>query len=1144
MKHIRYLLLLVLLIPAIGWADFLGIKKASEVIDFEINEPLDATGLPIKPDSMHLVTRSGGTELYVASSTTWPFAAIGVDTLVQWGDTLYGFSDQIQDIDGSGGNFLMSIAVVSFGDDLPFLTSHTVQVVSDSLNMYLNHIVDSDTLEFIAANVITATSIATDAITAAKIASAAIAADEIATDAIGAAEIAANAIGASEIADNAIDAGAIATAAIGADEIATDAIGAAEVAAGAIVQGTEATGFLIVSDNIGINWADVANPTAAVNLTQTNIRDVSLNDADSVKLLAIKTATDQLNFTGTDVKATLDGEKVVVSGFDADAINAAAIAADGIAEIQNGLSTFDNTSDSVIVDVSAAATANGLVDEVQSGLSTFDNTTDSVLVDVSAAATAAGLIDEIASAVAAGSVEDSAYILDDFDGDGYVTIEDWDSLFHRFFTTASTVDSIKDTLEDMSTRLLATGFATHSQVDSLKDTVEDISTRIGGASADTASIRAAFENWPIVANAVEINDNAEAAETLAVICDPDLATDILTTSNTPTASAFKDSLWAIHASEVYNAAGDTSLVDKLLSAAAAGGGDTNSFEVEDIMDSMRVVFSDSVLNAIADANKENFKADTNQAWAATSASDLDSAVASRIVGRKIWGQAVGGAGSTDSVAVTARYVGTIAGMDANAIGSGDIASGAITASVVADGTVDSATFASNAITQYAMAPNAIGSSELDANAIGSSELAANCITSSEIADGAIDAGAIATDAITAAKLATNAITSDEIAAGAIVNGTEATGFLGSTALDSVNNAITATNKANFKATGFSTFNVASDKVTLVDSSALHLHDIIDSLNNQIWASVGTGVPDSVAAGIHDILDSLANQAWASIFSMPDSIPAGIHDILDTLANQIWASTGGTATIDGDTLLFYFGQIVNDSNLARYVTADDYKGGTGTGPDPLLVYVLNTADSSAISSATVSVDTKWDGAGTEYASGTNGAGLASFGLNDGDSLLIMGVATLFSTSVDSIVKASGTDVCTLWATAPVISSPSSASLTRVYGDFFTGNGDTLANAKVHIELYGATSAIDTSINVQITATVIDTVTNSSGRFTADLYRNANLWVGTGKPSPWWRATISHSRLKGVPATIYFYIEESDTTFNLNDITKTIKYNPPY
>ncbi len=46
------------------------------------------------------------------------------------------------------------------------------------------------------------------------------------------------------------------------------------------------------------------------------------------------------------------------------------------------------------------------------------------------------------------------------------------------FSTHSQVDSLKDTVEDMSSRLLATGFATHSQVDSLKDTVEDMSTRL------------------------------------------------------------------------------------------------------------------------------------------------------------------------------------------------------------------------------------------------------------------------------------------------------------------------------------------------------------------------------------------------------------------------------------------------------------------------------------------------------------------------------------------------------------------------------------------------------------------------------------------------------------------------------------------
>lgn len=59
-------------------------------------------------------------------------------------------------------------------------------------------------------------------------------------------------------------------------------------------------------------------------------------------LNAIKLKTDQLNFTGTDVKATLDSEKVQVSGIDADVINAASLAAAAVTKIQNSLGTEAN----------------------------------------------------------------------------------------------------------------------------------------------------------------------------------------------------------------------------------------------------------------------------------------------------------------------------------------------------------------------------------------------------------------------------------------------------------------------------------------------------------------------------------------------------------------------------------------------------------------------------------------------------------------------------------------------------------------------------------------------------------------------------------------------------------------------------------
>jgi len=52
-----------------------------------------------------------------------------------------------------------------------------------------------------------------------------------------------------------------------------------------LLTGTDtAVSTLTASDNIGINWADVANPTTAVNLTQTDIRHVNGNVSGTANL--------------------------------------------------------------------------------------------------------------------------------------------------------------------------------------------------------------------------------------------------------------------------------------------------------------------------------------------------------------------------------------------------------------------------------------------------------------------------------------------------------------------------------------------------------------------------------------------------------------------------------------------------------------------------------------------------------------------------------------------------------------------------------------------------------------------------------------------------------------------------------------------
>lgn len=196
-KRIIYSLILVLLVCNIGWAGFLGIKKSSENATFFLDPPLDSLyGIPRAPDSVHIFTYADGDLKYSVRNATYPFTAVGIDTIKHLGDTLYQFFDNIWDIDGAGGNFLLNIAVALFYDEIPTYTYASVQVIADSLNLYLVDINDTvnailDTLQLYDADghlSVNTFSITGDAVTAAAIATNAIGASEIAADAIGVSE--------------------------------------------------------------------------------------------------------------------------------------------------------------------------------------------------------------------------------------------------------------------------------------------------------------------------------------------------------------------------------------------------------------------------------------------------------------------------------------------------------------------------------------------------------------------------------------------------------------------------------------------------------------------------------------------------------------------------------------------------------------------------------------------------------------------------------------------------------------------------------------------------------------------------------------------------------------------------------------------
>jgi hypothetical protein len=133
--RVLFLVVLVCLTAAGASADFLGIKKAGEYVAFPVHPPLDSAGIPGTPDSIQVVTYAdnGSTKVYGATGSG--YTCTGIDTTSDFGRTLIWFADQIQDVDGAGGNFELAVQVVTWYKKLPTYTFATVQVVTDSLNI-------------------------------------------------------------------------------------------------------------------------------------------------------------------------------------------------------------------------------------------------------------------------------------------------------------------------------------------------------------------------------------------------------------------------------------------------------------------------------------------------------------------------------------------------------------------------------------------------------------------------------------------------------------------------------------------------------------------------------------------------------------------------------------------------------------------------------------------------------------------------------------------------------------------------------------------------------------------------------------------------------------------------------------------------
>jgi hypothetical protein len=113
---------------------------------------------------------------------------------------------------------------------------------------------------------------------------------------------------------------------------------------------------------------------------------------------------------------------------------------------------------------------------------------------------------------------------------------------------------------------------------------------------------------------------------------------------------------------------------------------------------------------------------------------------------------------------------------------------------------------------------------------------------------------------------------------------------------------------DYKATGFSTFNSASDKVTLVDSSALTIHNILAKL-------LSLGLRDSCFAAIMAADLGLYDSALAAVMNAD----LGLYDscVAAITALFVFAGTDVVATLDGENVGIDANDVTGDFDHAAF-----------------------------------------------------------------------------------------------------------------------------------------------------------------------------------------------------------------------------------
>ncbi len=120
----------------------------------------------------------------------------------------------------------------------------------------------------------------------------------------------------------------------------------------------------------------------------------------------------------------------------------------------------------------------------------------------------------------------------------------------------------------------------------------------------------------------------------------------------------------------------------------------------------------------------------------------------------------------------------------------------------------------------------------------------------------------------------------------------------------------------------------------------------------------------------------------------------------------------------------------------------------------------------------------------------------------------------------------------------------ADTAYIWTQLIDASHDTLRNADVTFELYGISSAIDTSGNVLVVPRIINTKSDDTGYVYIKVLKNENiLKQKSGAVYPWTKVTIKHSTL-AMPAILFFTIDADSTgAFSFGKNTNAVQFGVP-